>query len=199
MKKVKIGVSIGLIIIVIVATVFITLKVTGSSIFETTTKTNETQTITYLEKNREIALVTLGISDIIDETNSQKIFGQEIPWSDKQTYIKATFEAKLGIDGRNVKIEKINDKEFEITIPKFIFIGYDEPVIEHVVDNNGVLSFVTEDVNQAEMVNKMFSKENKQKYIDQYANLLKESTEEFYNNLLPEFDKEVKLNFVYEE
>lgn len=199
MKKVKLGITVGLIILALVATVFITLKVSGSSIFETETKTNETQTITYLKKNKEIALVTLGITDIIDETNSQKIFGQEIPWSDKQTFIKATFEAKLGIDGKDVIIEKVNNNEYKITIPKFIFIGYDQPKIEHVVDNNGVLSFVTEDVNQAQMVNKMFSEENKEKYVNQYTDLLKESTEEFYNNLLPEFDKDVKLTFVYNE
>ena len=44
----------------------ITLKFTKAPVIETKVETNETSVVKYLEKNQEIALVTLGISDIID-------------------------------------------------------------------------------------------------------------------------------------
>jgi hypothetical protein len=185
------------ILVVAVAAFFIG-KFSDFSISNTIVETNETQTITYLEKNKEIALVTLGVTDIFDETHSKEIFGNEIPWSKKQTFIKATFEVKLGIDGNNVTINEIGEMEYEINVPEFIFIGYNNPVFEHVTDNNGVLSFVTEDVDQTEMINKIFDDEGKQKYIDQYKELLKESTQEFYQNLLPSSYSDVKLTFNFQ-
>jgi hypothetical protein len=173
--------------------VLLILNFTGS-----TTSTNKTETITYLEKNKEIALVTLGIADIFDQKESTTIFGKKLVGSDKHTFIKATFEAKLGIDGKNVTVKKTGEKEYEINIPKFIFIGYDNPNFEHVADDNGVLSFVTKDINQTEMVNKILDVKGQDKYIEKYTELLKESAEEFYKNLLPSFDKDAKLKFNYE-
>jgi hypothetical protein len=199
MKAISTWIKLVLALLVVAVVALLIINFSGLSIFGTSTKTNETQTITYLEKNKEIALVTLGIADIIDETNSKTIAGKKIPGSDKHTYIKASFEAKLGIDGKDVVITEIGEKEYEISIPRFIFIGYDDPKFEHVTNDNGVLSFITEDVDQMEMLNKMLDKEHQDEYISKYTDLLRESAEEFYNNLLPGFDKDVKLTFKYEE
>jgi hypothetical protein len=186
-------------ILAIAVVVLLIINFSGCSISGTTVETNETQTITYLEKNKEIALVTLGVTDILDQTTSKKLFGKKVAFSDKKTFMKATFEAKLGIDGKDVKVTEIGEKEFEINIPKFVFIGYSNPKFEHIADNNGVLSFLTEDIDQAELINKMLDEKGQEKYISQYTSLLKESAEEFYNNLIPSFDKGVKLSFKYEE
>ena len=200
MKKKTLGIVIAALAIVVAGLiVFIILSNSNFSLSDTKVEVNETQTITYLEKDKEIALVTLGIAEIIDETHSQIIFGFEVPWSNKQVFMKASYTAKLGIDGNEVEITQIGENEYQIYIPKFIFIGYADPAFEHVVDNNGVLSFTTENIDQAGMITNMFSPENQEKYIEQYLPLLKESAEEFYNNLVPSFAEGVKLTFVYGE
>jgi len=199
LKKIPWVVAGVLAIAVVALGVFIAFTNSTAPLSSTKSETNETKVITFLEKNQEIALVTLGISEIMDEKHTQSVLGFDVPWSEKQTFIKASFSAKLGINGRNVVIREIEENKFEITVPKFVFIGYDDPLFEHVVDNNGVLSFVTDNVDQAEMITKLLNPENQEVYVDKYTDLLKESTESFYKNLIPSFAKDVELTFIYGE
>ena len=104
----------------------------------------------------------------------------------------------MGIDGKDVVIKEIGEKDIEITIPKFVFIGYDDPEFEFIVDKNGVLSFTTENIDTAAMITKVLKPEKQEEYIEYYKPLLKESTEVFYKNLLPSFDNDVMLTFKYE-
>jgi hypothetical protein len=182
-------------ILAVVVIALLIMNISGFSLFGTTVKTNETQTITFLEKKGEVVLVNLGVTDLYEKEHDGKFFGS---LNKKIAYIKGSFEVKLGINGRDVKIDKIAEKEYEITIPKFIFIGHKNEKFETAVEKNGILSFATDDIDKAKMISEILDAEGQEKYIVQYTELLKESAEDFYSNLLPSFDKDVKLTFVYE-
>jgi hypothetical protein len=151
MKKIM---AVIIVILVIAVGVLIALNFSGS-VVETTTETNETQTITFFEKNKEIALVTLGISDIYEKENSATVFKKKLPGSKKQVYIRGSFDAKLGIDGKNVVVTETGEKEYTINIPEFIFIGYNNVKFEVAVEKNGIISFATDDIDQAAMVSEV--------------------------------------------
>jgi hypothetical protein len=188
-----------IVILIIAVGGLIALNFSGYEFVETTTETSETKTITFFEKNKEIALVTLGISDIYEKENTATVFKKKLPGSKKQVYIRGSFDAKLGIDGKNVVVTETGEKEYTINIPEFIFIGYNNVKFEVAVESNGLLSFATDDIDQAAMVSEVLNPVGQEQYMEKYTALLKESAEEFYKNLIPSTETDVVLKFTYDD
>lgn len=93
------------------------------------TNSKETQVVKAMKKQKQVSILALSITDIYSQSQVSKVAGVQIPLSKKTSYLQGTFDAKLGFDGKDVKIKKIKSKEqsFQITIPKFIVIGVNNP------------------------------------------------------------------------
>ena len=124
-------------------------------------------------------------------------FNKNILGTQKVTYIKGEFTTKLGIDGKNTTIEQIDEKKYTIEIPPFIFIGFSTPTFEVAVEDNDMFSMFTPDIDQTEMINQILGLEAQQQYIDDYTDILRESAENFYNNIIGAIDPEAELEYVY--
>jgi hypothetical protein len=66
-----------------------------------------------------------------------------------------------------VKIEPTGPESFRVTIPRFIGIGFDDPVFEDPLESNSAPSWLTPPAVQTRMINNILNDENKQKYITQ--------------------------------
>ncbi|GFH43470.1 hypothetical protein Hs30E_20210 [Lactococcus hodotermopsidis] len=197
MKKIKNSLlTIVVTAVVIIGAMFVA-KTAGFSPFSTSVTSNSSQVVRYLTKEKQIALVGIGITDVTDDENTSKIFGLKVPGTSKKTFLKSSFEAKLGIDGKNVKITDTGNKTYKIEIPKFIFIGHSNAKFEVAAEKNGVLSFTTAKVDTAEMISDLLDEKGQEKYITQYQDLLEESAKEFYRDIVTSFDEEAKLTFEF--
>lgn len=167
------------------------------SLFSSSTNERDSQVIHSVTRQQEIALLSLHIQGVERHEGNREIFGIAIPTSEKTTLIQYKFDAKLGIDGSQVKIEPTGPGSFRVTIPEFIGIGYDDPVFEDPIESNNALSWLAPPAVQTRIINNILSDENKQKYITQNEAALKEQAQVFYSGIIKSIDPEITIQFEF--
>ena len=157
--------------------------------------------ITSLEKVNETVFLNVGIQKVEMIEKDKKIPGTNIsiPLSVKKAILILNYTAKFGIK-EGVKVKKISDHEYELTIPKYEVIGVkvpDDPKERYKkYDTSGqLLSGATEDIDTGEYVSKNLSNKEHEAYIKQYKNIITESAEAYYNNIVTSSDPEAKVSF----
>lgn len=168
-----------------------------SSLFTSSSNERDSQVIQSVTRVQEVALLSLHIEGVDRHESNGEIFGVAIPASEKTTLIQYKFDAKLGIDGSQVKIEPTGPDSFRVTIPEFIGIGFDDPVFQDPLESNNALSWLAESAVQTRMVNNILSEENKQKYITQNTAALKEQAKAFYVGIIASVDPEITIDFEF--
>lgn len=164
-----------------------------------TVKTDkDSLTVKSLSKEKQIVLVNLGLSEILNEEKSSQLFGKNIVGTSRKKFIQASFDAKLGLNGKDVDITKDGKNSYLITVPKFIFIGYNNPNFKLLDEHNGVFSSFTSDINESDMINKVLNGKSKKKYLTKYDDLLRQSTKEFYRGIVQNTNPEAKLSFKFQ-
>ncbi|MEV8181536.1 hypothetical protein [Specibacter sp. NPDC078692] len=168
-----------------------------SSLFSSSSNERDSQVIQSVTRVQEVALLSLHIEGVDRHESNGEIFGVAIPASEKTTLVQYKIDAKLGIDGSQVKIEPTGPNSFRVTIPQFIGIGFDDPVFEDPLENNNALSWLAAPAVQTRMINNILSDENKQKYIIQNAAALKEQAKVFYSGIIASVDPEITIDFEF--
>ncbi|MCY7023858.1 MULTISPECIES: DUF4230 domain-containing protein [Streptococcus] len=157
--------------------------------------------ITRLEKVNESVFLDVGIQKVETIEKDKKIPGTNfrIPLSVKKAIIILNYTAKFGIK-EGVKVKKIADHEYELTIPKYEVIGVkvsDDPKERYkLYDTSGqLLSGATENIDTGEHVAKSLSNKEQEEYLKQYKNLITESAEHYYKTIVTSIDPEAKVTF----
>jgi len=153
--------------------------------------------VTAIERTEEVSLLTVGVQGITEARESKEIFGITVPGSERAKFIQHEFNLKLGIDGSQVTIEETGDNEFTLTVPRFIVIGHDELDIDTVVEDNGILSWVSSDISESEETEKVLSADALAEYVVKYDDLLRDQTEFFYSSIIRSIDPSIDLEFVF--
>ena len=86
---------------------------------------------------------------------------------------------------------------YTVSIPKFIFIGYDKPSYKVAVEDGGALSWATPEIDSAEMINTLLNDKAEQQYIETNHEALQDQAKAFYSAIITSVDSEsdVKFNF----
>lgn len=156
-----------------------------------------TQVINAVERTEEVSLLSLGIQGIAERTEQRTIFGLKVPGAERALFMQYDFTAKLGMDGQAVQIRESGDNEFTISIPEFTFIGHDDVTFRVAVEKNGVLSWVTPEIDTVEMTNQILNDETQQKYLDDNEEVLREQAQAFYKGIVGAIDPDIRLEFDY--
>ena len=167
------------------------------SLFTSSSHERDSQVVQSVTRLQEVALLSLHMEGISRHESNGEILGVAIPASEKTTLIQYQFDAKLGIDGSQVKIEPNGAESFRVTIPKFIGIGFDRPFFETPLESSGALSWLTPPAVQTQMINNILSDENKQNFITQNEAALKEQAKAFYSGIIESVDPEVTVEFEF--
>lgn len=160
-------------------------------------ESHDSQVIHAIERTQEVSLLRLGIQGIKDEDQSADIFGTNIPGTKKKVFLQYNFDAKLGIDGAEVKITKTGENAYLVSVPKFKFIGYAEPTFKVAVEDGGVLSWGTPDIDKVGMINEILNDDARQTYIDSNKELLEDQAKTFYDSLITSIDPAVVTTFEF--
>ena len=65
------------------------------------------------------------------------------------------------------------------------------------VEKNGVLSWVTPEIDTVEMTNQILNDETQQKYLDDNEEILREQAQAFYKGIVGAIDPDIRLEFDY--
>ncbi len=165
--------------------------------FRTESTQQDTQVINAVTRIEQIALVSLAIQGITENRANSQLFGVDVPWSDRVSFIRYSFTAKLGLDGGGVTVTPTGENSFEIELPEFVFIGHDEIDFAMAAEENGALSWVTADIDQLEIVNEVLDEDAQGQYLEKNKDLLEEQAESFYRSLVVSVDPEAIVTFVF--
>jgi hypothetical protein len=168
-----------------------------SSLFNSSSNERDSQVVQSVTRMQEVALLSLYIQGVARNESNGEILGVAIPASERTTLIQYKFDAKLGIDGSQVKIESTGPGTFRVTIPEFIGIGFADPVFEDALESNKALSWLAPPAVQTRMINNILSDENKQKFISQNEAALKEQAKVFYSGIIASVDPEITIAFEF--
>ena len=168
-----------------------------SSLFTSSSNERDSQVVQSVTRVQEVALLSLHIEGVATDEKNREILGVAVPASEKTTLIQYKFDAKLGIDGSQVKIEPTGPESYRVTIPQFIGIGFDNPVFEDALESNNALGWLAPPAIQTRMINNILSDKNKQKYITQNEEALKEQTKAFYSGIITSIDPEITIDFEF--
>ena len=157
--------------------------------------------ITRLEKVNESVFLTAGIQRVELVEKDKKIPGTNIsiPLSIKRGVMILNYDAKFGIK-EGIKIRKIAEHEYELTIPKYKVLGIElsknsKEQYKILVPSGELLSGATENIGTGEDVVKALSNKEQEEYLKQYKNLITESAENYYTSIVTSIDPEAKLTF----
>lgn len=167
------------------------------SLFSSSTSERDSQVVQAVTRVQEVALLRLHIEGIDRHESNGEIFGVAIPASEKTTLLQYKFDAKLGVDGSKVKIERTGPESLRVIIPESKFIGYDSLKFEDPLERGNPLSWLAEPAVQNRMMDNVLSDENKQKYITQNAAALKDQAKAFYSGIIASVDPEVAVDFEF--
>lgn len=160
-------------------------------------ETSDSQVVQSIKRTEEVSLLALGIQGITSEERCSTAFGKCVPGTSDEVYMQYSFTGKLGIDGAGVEVTESGTDAYTISVPAFEFIGYDEPKFEVAITDDGVLSWVTEDIDQAEMITKILNSEARQKYVDDNNAMLQEQTQVFYDNIILSVAPHAKITYEF--
>ncbi|MDK8791675.1 hypothetical protein [Corynebacterium sp. MSK039] len=164
---------------------------------ETVTEQSNSEVIHAVERREEIVLLSTATQGLHTTQNSAKLFKWGVPGSQKLNILQYKFTAKLGIDGKALKIEETEPGHFKLTIPPFKFIGFSDPEFKTVHQHGQVLSFATANIDNAEAINEVLNKEKRQEHIRLNLGLLKDQTKNFYGGIVHAIDPEAKLEYEF--
>jgi len=168
---------------------------------ETLVETERRSAVTYLEQTGEVAVLSAGVNDIIDQEQALK----RIPGISRTDFYRLSFVMKLGFDGAQVGIEQLGDSNYyEITVPEFKCLG-----VANAVDSEGnSLPFIERvatrgwgrifwDPDDLAVANNAMSCENADDYLSRYTQMLQDSTETFYTSIAKAVDPAAELRFIF--
>ena len=185
----------GLALALIVGAVLVATGILSFNSVETERESRNSLIINAIERENQVVLLSLGVQGLAEESVQPKIFGRNVPWSGRTLYMQYNYRAKLGIDGGDVTIEQTGDNEFRVTIPEFILIGHDDIGFRVAVERNGVLSFVTPEIDQAKLVTELLSDDATAENINNNRDVLREQAAAFYTGIFKSVDPEITVTF----
>lgn len=167
------------------------------SAFGTKAETRDEQVINSISLDQQVVLLSLGSQGISERDERTDFFGVDIPGSERISFIQYAFNAKLGIGGKNVSVEQTGENKFLISIPEFVFIGHDNESFRLAAENNGVLSWVTPEIDRVEMINNILNSDAKDQYLVANEEILQDQARVFYGSIIASIDPTIVTEFTF--
>ena len=176
-------------------TLWVTKPFSATAAFDHQPKSRTSEVVNAVTREQQVVLLSLGIQGISQKSDSSTFFGVHVPGSSRATFLMYSFDAKLGIDGKQVKVEEIGQDEYEVKIPEFIFIGHSNEEFTLAAENNGALSWVTPEIDPVELINGVLSDDTEAQYIASNEEILRSQTQAFYSSIVTAIDPDLTLHF----
>ena len=167
------------------------------ALFGTESETHNTQVITAVTRTEQVALLSLGIQGILKKTENRTFLGMDVPGSERASLMMYKFNAKLGIEGKDVKVSQTGDNQFLVSVPRFIFIGHDKERFELFAENNGIMSWVTPEIDPVEMINNVLNDNTEAQYVASNKAVLEDQAKSFYSGIISSIDPAITVTFEF--
>lgn len=165
-----------------------------------TSQSKDSQVISSVTRVNEHVLVRLRAEGIKEKQQDGNFWlGVEVPGTSRTTFLRYSFNAKLGIVGDAVVVtpQRGSDHAYRVSVPDFVFIGYDDWASEVAAENNGVLSWTTPEIDELALSNSVLTETAQQQYVDDNVELLREQAESILTGLIQSVDPDAIITFAF--
>lgn len=153
------------------------------------------QVVTSIARLEQTDLLELGVEAISTAEGKPPAVLRQFPWMESARIMQYSMKIQLGVDG--VDIEATGDHEFLVTVPAFIWTGYDDFKIDRVFNDDELLGGLSELASQEEQQNAIIDDDLKQKYLDANQDLLRDQAEFYFTKLAKSIDPDAELTFEF--
>ena len=168
--------------------------------FSMATINRSAEIIKSVTKEEQVVLLSLGIQGVEEiERPSSEVLGVSILGTERKSVLVYAFTAKLGIEGKDVVITELDDNRYKISVPKFIFIGYQMEPFDDAVEKNGALSWLTKSIDPKELEKRVMAEDRQAGYVEKEKDALKEQAEAFYTRIISGIDQSAVVEFEFAE
>ena len=150
-----------------------------------------------MERQEQVVLLSLGIQGLAEKSSAGEVFGVRVPWTDRTQFVQYSYKAKLGIEGKDVRVTETSEHAYTVDIPEFIFIGHSDEEFKTAVEDNGVLSWTTQPLDAASTVSDVLSADKKRKDINDNRELLQDQARAFYEGIIRGVDPEAHVTMTF--
>lgn len=172
-------------------------KAFPASPFASTSEERNSQIVRSITREEQVVLLALGIQGISEKSGKTKFFGVDIPGTERASFLLYSFDAKLGLDGKDVLIRSGIENEVVVSLPRFIFIGHDNHKFRVVAENNGALSWITPENDAVEMINNILTDDAKAQYVESNRQFLEDQARAFYAGIIRSVDPKLTVSFEF--
>lgn len=164
-------------------------------------ESRDTQVVRSITGEEQVILLTAGMTDVKEERSDglKVAIGDlqlfTLPGSDRSTLVRYEYDAKFGIEGKDVGIEPGADNSYIVTIPKFISLGYSNPDLSIASEKNGALSWTTPEIDTSEVFEGILDDQALDAHIDGFRPALEEQAKTFYTRIVAAIDPTIRLEF----
>lgn len=161
----------------------------------TATTTNISEVVRSIERQEKVVLLSLGIQGITERSQTRKVWGVDVPGSQRTTFMQYNYRALLGVDGKFVKVVPSGENAVRITLPEFMFIGYDSVSFKTAVEKNGALSWITPEVDQPTLISEILNDKAKDEHVQANRDTLESQARAFYGGIVKGVDPSVTVTY----
>lgn len=167
------------------------------------TESRDTQVIRSIKGEEQVILLTAGMTDVEEErADGLKLAIGDfqlftLPGTDRSVLVRYEYDAKFGIEGKDVEIVRTGDSSYRIAIPEFIYLGYANPDLSVAKEENGVLSWTTPEIDTTAVFEQILSVQAVDEHIDGFRSVLEDQAEIFYTRIVQAIDPTVTLEFEF--
>lgn len=167
------------------------------SLFGRSAESRDTRIVTAIERQEQIVFLSTSTQGLAEEQVSSEIFGRNLPGTGRTQFLQYSYRAKLGVEGGEVSIEETGENEYLISLPEFIFIGHDNVDFKTAIENHGVLSWVTPEIDTASTITELLREGEMTEQIDLNRDLLQDQARAFYSGIIQGIDDGIEIEFEF--
>lgn len=168
-------------------------------------ESRDTQVIRSIKGEEQVILVTAGMTDVQEEREDglKLAIGDldlfTLPGTERSILVRYEYDAKFGIEGKDVDIARSDDNKYVVTIPKFVYLGYANPDLSIANEKNGLLSWTTPEIDTAQVFEELLSEQAVEQHIDGFRPVLEQQATLFYSRIVAAIDPTITLEFRFTE
>ena len=169
----------------------------SGDIYSAPVESKNTQVINAVQREEQVVLLSLGIQGLAEKSSAGEVFGVRVPWTDRTQFVQYSYKAKLGIEGKDVRVTETGEHAYTVEVPQLIFIGHTDEEFKTAVEDNGVLSWTTQPLDAASTVSDVLSADKKREDINDNRELLQDQARSFYEGIIRGVDPEAQVTLEF--
>lgn len=166
-------------------------------------ESRDTQVIRSIKGEEQVILLTAGMTDVKEEKadglklaiGDLQLF--TLPGTERSLLVRYEYDAKFGIEGKDVDIQPTGKDSYLVMIPKFIYLGYANPDLSVAGEKNGALSWTTPEIDKSAVFEQILTDQVMNEHIEGFRPVLQQQAETFYTRIVNAIDPSIQLQFEF--